>query len=112
MTQERFVGIVSGVATIAITLLVLGHFEREAESKVPITCTDPTERERVRDLSLKAIDEGFEQAVAHLFSIWQKDPDTEQTRRAQVGMANTINAHARARKLALAWNPPSCAPGE
>ena len=112
MDQQRFVGIVIAFTTVAITLLVLGQFEREAEGKIEVTCVDPTERERVRDLSLRAVDDGFTQAVITLFSVWQKDPDHEQPRRAQVGMANTINAHARARKLALAWNPPSCAPGE
>jgi len=97
---------------ICIAALIYVLLERDlAWSKVPVTCADPTERERVRDLSLKGIDEGFTQAVAHLFSIWTKDPETEQPRRAQVGMANAISAHARARKLALAWDPPHCAPG-
>ena len=110
MNQERFVGIVVGFVTVAITLLVLGQFEREAQSKVPYDCVDPTERERVRELSFKGIDKGFEQAVAHLYSVWQKDPDTDQPKRAQVGMTNAVNAHVRARKFAIAWNPPTCPP--
>ena len=110
MTQQRFVGIVVGFVTVAITLLVLGQFEREAVSKVSYDCVDPTERERVRELSFKGIDDGFVQAVGHLYSVWQKDPDTDQPKRAQVGMTNAVNAHVRARKFAIAWNPPTCPP--
>ena len=59
MNQERFVGIVVGITTVAITLLVLGQFEREAEGKVAYDCVDPTERERVRDIALRGIDDGL-----------------------------------------------------
>ena len=111
MNQERFVGIVVGFTTVAITLLVLGQFEREAEGKVELECLAPTERERVREIALRGIDTGFEQAIAHLFDVWVKDPETEQPKRARVGTTNAINAHARARKLTLAWDPPSCPPG-
>jgi hypothetical protein len=110
VTQERVIGIVVGMTTVAITLLVLGQFEREAEGKVPYDCVPPTERERVRELAFSGIDEGFIQAVAHLYSVWQKDPDTEQPKRAQVGMTNAVNAHVRARKFATEWNPPTCPP--
>lgn len=110
MTQERFVGIFVAIFAVAGTLLLLAFFEREASSKVPYDCVDPTERERVRELSFKGIDQGFEQAVAHLYSVWQKDPDTDQPKRAQVGMTNAVNAHVRARKFAIAWNPPTCPP--
>ena len=47
-------------------------------------------------------------AMVHLYEVWQKDPATAQPQRAQVGTTNAINAHNRGRKLALAWNPPSC----
>ena len=52
MSQQRFVGIIVGMTTAAITLLVLGAFEREAASKVAYDCVDPTERERIRDIAL------------------------------------------------------------
>ena len=110
MDQQRFLGLFVMIFTIAATLLLLALFEREAEGKVAIDCFEVTERERVRDISLKAIDRGLEEAVAHLFSIWTKDPDSEQPKRAQVGVTNALNAHNRARKFALAWSPPPCAP--
>ena len=97
-----------GVLTVIGTLLLIAMFDREADSKVAIDCFDATERERVRDISLKAIDIGLEQAVAHLYSVWQKDPDHEQPARARVGITNALNAHSRARNYALAWSPPGC----
>jgi hypothetical protein len=110
MNQERFVGIVIGFTTVAITLAVLAFFEREAASKVAYDCVDPTERERVRDIALKGIDDGLQKAMTHLFDIWQKDPNQDQPARAQVGTTNAINAHNRARRYALAWNPQTCPP--
>ena len=110
MSQERVIGIIVAVTTVAITLLVLGQFERAAEGRVPFDCFDPTERERVREIALKGIDDGLQGAIAHLYSIWQKDPDSDQPKRAQVGVANAINAHARARKFTLVWQPPTCPP--
>ncbi len=100
--------ILVGVITVILTLLLIALLDRTADSKVPFDCFDATERERVRDISLKAIDEGLLQAVTHLYSIWQKDPESDQPKRAQVGITNAINAHARARKFALAWQPPGC----
>lgn len=105
MTREILVGLITAVAT----LVVIAVLDREeALSKVPYDCVDPTERERVRGLAFDGIDDGFKQAVAHLYGVWQKDPDTDQPRRAQVGMTNAVNAHVRARKFAIAWNPPNC----
>jgi hypothetical protein len=108
MTQERFVGIVVGFTTVAITLAVLAFFEREAVSKVAYDCVDPTERERVRDIALRGIDDGLQGAITRLFDVWQKDPNQDQPARAQVGTTNAINAHNRARRYALAWNPQTC----
>ena len=110
MDQQRILGLFVMIFTIAGTLLLLGLFEREAEGRVPFDCFDPTERERVREIALKGIDDGLQEAIAHLYSIWQKDPDSDQPKRAQVGVANAINAHARARKFTLAWQPPTCPP--
>jgi hypothetical protein len=110
MDQQRFLGLFVMIFTIAATLLLLALFERDAEGKVNYDCTDPTERERIRELALAGIDDGLKQAMSHLFEVWQKDPNTQQPQRAQVGTTNAINAHIRARSLALAWQPPTCPP--
>ena len=110
MDQQRFLGLFVMIFTIAGTLLLLSFFEREAASKVNYDCTDPIERERIRELALKGIDDGLQGAMSHLFDIWTKDPNNSQPQRAQVGTTNAINAHARARKFTLAWAPPTCPP--
>ena len=110
MNHELFLGIFVMIGTVAGTLLLLALFEHEAAGKVPYDCTDPIERERIRELALQGIDDGFKQAMAHLFEVWQKDPNTEQPKRAQVGTTNAVNAHIRARSLTLAWQPPTCPP--
>lgn len=71
-------------------------------------CVNATERERVRQIVFDGIDQGLKESMAHLFDIWQRDPDNQQPKRAQVGTTNAVNAHNRARKLAFAWNPPEC----
>jgi hypothetical protein len=109
MKKEWLWAIISLVIAIVLSYILLSLAQDEAQSKVPFDCVDPTERERVRDLALEGIDNGLKQAMTHLFEVWQKDPNTEQPRRAQVGTTNAINAHNRARKLALAWDPPTCA---
>lgn len=110
MNRERFVGIFVMIFTIAGTLLLLAFFEREAASKVGYDCVDPTERERVRQLAFDGIDAGLVNAMSHLFDVWTKDPQNSQPQRAQVGTTNAVNAHIRARKLAFAWDPPTCPP--
>ena len=108
MSRERWIALLVGAITVIVTLLLLALFERGADSKVPFDCVDPTERERVRELVFSGIDKGLVDAMSHLFDVWQKDPATEQPRRAQVGTTNAVNAHSRARKLATEWEPPPC----
>jgi hypothetical protein len=127
VSPERFAGIFVLIFTVANTLLLLALFEGDpiedfviggftlasfetATANIPFDCMDPTERERVRDISLRGIDDGLKEAMQHLYTVWQKDPNTEQPKRARVGTVNAINAHARARKYALDWTPPTCPP--
>ena len=108
MKKEWIWAIVSLVIAIVLAYVLLSLARDDAQSKVAYDCVDPTERERIRDLALEGIDNGLRNAMSHLFDIWVKDPNTEQPKRGQVGTTNAINAHNRARKLALAWNPPDC----
>lgn len=110
MTREQWVGLAIGALAAALTILAIALLDSDAEGRVPFDCFEPTERERVRELAFTAIDEGLQKAVIHLFDVWQKDPNTDQPKRAQVGMANAVNAHNRARRFALDWNPPTCPP--
>ena len=109
---QRFLLTIVIVLIVMFALAITGYLSGrwEAQAKVAYDCTDATERERIRELALKGIDDGLQQAMRHLFDVWQKDPNTEQPKRAQVGTTNAVNAHIRARKLILAWAPPTCPP--
>jgi hypothetical protein len=106
-TRERLtvgIGIGIGIALLATLVLML---LLEAQSKVQVDCMDPTERERIRDIVLTGIDNGLKEQIQHLFETWMKDI-SDQPRRAMVGTNNAVNAHVRARKQAIEWNPPMC----
>jgi hypothetical protein len=97
------------VVIIIILLACVGYLSGrwEAEAKVQVDCMDPTERERIRDLVLKGIDDGLQEQIRHLFETWMKDL-SDQPRRAMVGTNNAVNAHVRARKQAVTWDPVGC----
>jgi len=70
-------------------------------------CMDDEQRERVRGIVLRGIEEGLQQQVKHVFEIWMRD-DTEQPKRAITGMNAGIRAYVRSRASALKWSPPKC----
>jgi hypothetical protein len=107
VTRERWIALTVGVVTVIVTLIMLALLDVDAQSKVQVDCMDPTERERVRDIVLTGIDNGLKEQIQHLFETWMKDI-SDQPRRAMVGTNNAVNAHVRARKQAITWDPPSC----
>lgn len=107
MKREYWWAILALAIAVVLAYTLVSVF-KDAESKIPYDCVDPTERERIRELAFKGIDDGLVRAMTHLFDVWQKDPQSDQPKRAQVGTTNAINAHNRARKFAIEWDPPSC----
>jgi hypothetical protein len=102
MTRELMVVGVTVVATAAM-LAVLDAEPRPE----PHVCLGPEEREYIRVLTLKAIDQAYENQIERLFEVWMKDSH-EQPKRAINGTQIAISAHTRARNNANNWNPPSC----
>ena len=108
---QRFALTVVICLTILFALALFGYLTGgwdQAEGKVEVGCLNETQREHIRTIMLKAADRGLEDQIAHLFDIWVRDPSTEQPMRAQVGANNAVNAHIRASKAAMAWDPPPC----
>lgn len=79
----------------------------DPEPPPPAFCINDTDRNRVRTLTLEAIDEGLKIYVARLFDNWVKD-EFKQPHRALVGFYNAAGAYERARVGVLNWNPPNC----
>jgi hypothetical protein len=92
---------------VLIALATLFFLPDATSQQTKVECMDPTERERIRELVLNGIDKGLETQIQHLFEIWTKDA-SEQPKRAMVGTNNAFSAHVRARRQAIAWEPPIC----
>jgi hypothetical protein len=108
--QERYVGILVGLITAIVTLILLALLDqREAASKVQVECMDLDTRERVRKLSFDAYDQAFRDHTVKLFVLWVQDP-YDQPKRARAGTQANISAYVRAREFAENWNPPTCPP--
>ena len=83
-------------------------FLASASSQPVQTCiADEEDRERIRAIAIKALDEALEEQIKYLFMVWMKD-DRAQPDRARVGVVAAIKAHQQARKLAETWMPPIC----
>jgi hypothetical protein len=96
---------VLSVVVLALTMLVAS--EMISATTEPVTCMDDKTREAIRELAIEGLKKAFQEHTQHLFEIWVKD-NSDQPRRAKVGMAAGIDAYARARADMLRWNPPSC----
>lgn len=106
----------AALLTIALAMVLSFALIRLAEDEPAIytlasaqlqTCLGAEEREYLRDLTLKGIDEAYQDHIIHLFEIWMKDHH-EQPKRAINGTQIAISAHVRARNNALNWSPPEC----
>jgi len=106
-TRDRIIGLIVGLVTVAITLIILALFEAKSETRE--ICMDAEMRDRIRKLALEGHDEAFKNHAGHLFSVYLRNPD-DIPNRAQVGTQNSIRAYVRVRELALKWNPPPCTP--
>jgi hypothetical protein len=98
--------VIIGVVAVAGLWAVMEILER-TQAQVAIACVDPEERVRVREIVVAGLDGALKDRVYHLFEQWVIDQN-EQPKRATTGLTNAINAHIRARKDALRWNPPPC----
>jgi hypothetical protein len=110
MSQERYVGILVGLITAIVTLILLALLEqREANSQVNV-CVTPEQRDHIRAVMLAAVDHALDEQVGNLFGNWVKDGQG-QPKRAQTGTNNAVRAFIVARANVLAWDPAECSAG-
>jgi len=105
----RFVLTIVIVIIVLLALSIVGFLTGgwEAESEPRQGCVDERTRDEIRELTLSAIDNAFQNHIALLFDVWVKDP-IEQPKRATNGMQANISAYLRARHNAMDWNPTPC----
>lgn len=99
-----------GVVTVVLTLVLLALCERDASSQVNV-CVTTEQRDHIRTVMLKAVDNALDDQVGNLFGNWVKEPTANQPKRAQNGTNNAIKAYITARALILAWEPAECSAG-
>lgn len=78
-------------------------------SHAPARCLDAADRERLKTLTLKALDDAFEAQIENLFEVWMRDL-AGQPQRAQQGVGRAIKAWRAARDTAERYQPPECPP--
>jgi hypothetical protein len=94
------------MAVITVVLLLVLEQSPSQPQRTPV-CHSMQERDRIRELTMAAIDQALMNHVAKLFDVWLKDFSPEPTQ-ATRGMANGISAYRRATANAMKWDPPIC----
>lgn len=72
-----------------------------------IDCLDDAELSRLKELTIKAIDDAYADQVAHLFKTWMSD-SRGQPRRAQAGASQAIVGWRDVRRNVSAFLPSQC----
>lgn len=101
-----------GVATIIVTLLLIALLDRDANSKGELQplpkCLDSKTRDHIERMTDRAVDQGYQRHVSHLFDVLMGNPNPEQFNRARNGMQNGIKGYLLAQEHINAWTPPVC----
>ena len=107
MNQERFVAIVVGFVTVAITLLVLGQFEREAVGEgIPPRQSSIYDRKLDR-LDRQGVEAAYRSRVALLFQNWMTDTNQASQDRALRGHRNAREIYVKVMSGIDARDPPT-----
>jgi len=107
MNQERVIGIIVAVTTVAITLLVLGHFEREAASETNPPLPHSTYDRKLNRLDRQGVEAAYRNRVALLFQNWMTDTNQASQDRALRGHRNAREIYIKVMGGIDARDPPT-----
>jgi hypothetical protein len=99
------------VIAIALAFILLSVAKDESQSATlpPLPkCLDSKTRDHIERLTDRAVDQGFQRHVSHLFDVLMGNPNTEQFNRARIGMQNGIKGYLLAQEYIDTWTPPLC----
>lgn len=105
MKREWVWAIISLVIAIVLSYILVS-LAHDAQSKVDV-CVTSEQRDHIREVMLKAVDNALDNQIDKLFANWVLD-NTGQPKRAQVGTNNAIRAFIVARAAVLNWDPHEC----
>ena len=102
----RFLLWAIGIAACSVALSVMGA---QYKPGVVVKCISRSNEDidRLKSLTVQALDEAFVHQVAQLYEVWMRDPHG-QPQRAQAGVSQAAEAWLDARAGAAKFQPPEC----
>jgi len=107
MNQERFVGIVVAFTTTAITLTVLGFFERDAAGESNPPLPHSIYDRKLNRLDRQGVEAAYRSRVALLFQNWMTDTNQASQDRALRGHRNAREIFVKVMSGIDARDPPT-----
>jgi hypothetical protein len=114
MTKDYLWALLTLVAAIALAFVLLSVAQDDnskgAVQQLPPLprCIDKDTRAKIERLTNRAVDQGYQRHVSHLFDVLMGNPNTEQFNRARTGMQNGIKGYLLAQEHVSAWTPAVC----
>jgi hypothetical protein len=113
MRREYFWALLTLVIAIALAFILLSTAKDDSQGAVqqlpPLPkCLDSKTRDMIERLTDRAVDQGYQRHVSHLFDVLMGNPNKEQFDRARVGMQNGIKGYLLAQEYIDTWTPPLC----
>jgi hypothetical protein len=114
MRREYFWALITLTVAIALAFILLtvakDDNNSQGASQLPTLppCLDSKTRDTIERLTDRAVDQGYQRHVSHLFDVLMGNPNTEQFNRARVGMQNGIKGYLLAQEHINSWTPPVC----
>jgi hypothetical protein len=114
MRREYFWALLTLIIAIALAFILLSVAQDDNSKSAGATlpplpkCLDNKTRDTIERLTDRAVDQGYQRHVSHLFDVLMGNPNKEQFDRARVGMQNGIKGYLLAQEHIDAWTPPVC----
>lgn len=115
MTRSYLWALITLIIAIALAFILLTVAKDDNNSQGALqqlpplpNCIDNETRDNLRRMSDRAVDQGYQRHVSHLFDILMGNPNREQFDRARVGMQNGIKGFLLAQEHIEKWMPPPC----
>lgn len=94
-------------SAVLIAVVASVEWDGAPAKGIEVVCVRAEDREIIRGLAGRAVDDAFERQIEHLYAVWMKDLH-DQPRRAQIGTAIAVKAWVDGHSMVAQYNPPEC----
>ena len=113
MNREYGWALLTLIIAVALAFILLSVAQDDnskgAAQLAPLSkCLDSKTRDHIERLTDRAVDQGYQRHVSHLFDVLMGNPNTEQFNRARNGMQNGIKGYLLAQEHINSWTPLVC----